>query len=234
MAESPSTSTHRKIKKATLHVRIADTLREMIMTGEFQEGDKINETELCEAMEISKTPLREALRVLSGEGLISLVPNRGAFVTKPTIREITEMFDVMAVLEGVCARRAAEKMADADFGRIEALHSALEDAYRSRDQKTYIRVNDQYHSFVQELAENRTLNDIINGLRKKILLYRFQSLNLSGRFDDSIGEHRALLEAFRRRDGLKAETLMKTHLQHQSAALETLAREAGGASGSAH
>jgi len=226
--------TDRKIKKATLHVRIADTLREMIMTGEFQEGDKVNETGLCEAMEISKTPLREALRVLSGEGLISLVPNRGAFVTKPTIREITEMFDVMAVLEGVCARRAAEKMADADFARIEALHNTLEDAYRARDQKTYISVNDQYHSFVQELAENRTLNDIINGLRKKILLYRFQSLNLIGRFDDSISEHRDLLEAFRRRDGLKAETIMKTHLHHQSAALETLAREAEGGSRATH
>ena len=230
MTESPPIPTDRKIKKATLHVRIADTLREMIMTGEFQEGDKVNETGLCEAMEISKTPLREALRVLSGEGLISLVPNRGAFVTKPTIREITEMFDVMAVLEGVCARRAAEKMADADFVRIEALHSALEDAYRARDQKTYISVNDQYHSFVQELAENRTLNDIINGLRKKILLYRFQSPNLIGRFDDSISEHRDLLEAFRRRDGLKAETIMKTHLHHQSAALETLAGEAEGGS----
>ena len=217
-----------KIKKSTLHVRAADALREMIMTGELREGDKINETELCAAMEISKTPLREALRVLCVEGLISLVPNRGAFVTKPTIDEITEMFDVMAVLEGMCAKRAAEKMTEEDFRQIEFFHEALEKAYRARDQKTYIRVNNQYHSFVQELAENRTINAIIDGLRKKILLYRFQSLNLAGRFEESINEHRELQEAFRRRDGEKAEEIMRMHLQHQSAAMETLARSATG------
>ncbi len=216
-----------KIKRATLHVKIADALREMIMTGEFTEGDKINEAELCDRMEISKTPLREALRVLSVEGLIRLVPNHGAFVTLPTIGEVTEMFDVMAVLEGVCARRAAEKMTDGDFDRIAALHGELEEAYEARDQKAYIRVNDRYHSLVQELAENRTLNGIVNGLRKKILLHRFQSLNLAGRIDDSIGEHRALLAAFRDRNGSRAEELMKVHLKNQAEALRILAEMGG-------
>jgi len=214
-----------KIKKATLHIQIADRLREMIMTGEFKEGDKINENELCSAMGISKTPLREALRVLSAEGLISLVPNRGSFVTKPTIQEIQEMFEVMSVLEGVCAKAAAERMGPQDLTRLEKLHEGLEKEFRRRHQQNYIRLNNRYHSFIQELAGNRTLNQIVDGLRKKILLYRFQSLNLKGRFEDSIREHRELLAAFRDRNPELAEQLMKKHLKNQSLALERLIKQ---------
>lgn len=212
-----------KIKKATLHIQIADSLREMIMTGELNNGDKINENHLCASMGISKTPLREALRVLSVEGLISLVPNRGSFVTKPSTSEIVEMFAVMGVLEGVCARSAAQKMTAADLAHLEALHTELEKNFKRRDQKEYIRINNQYHAFIQELAGNRTLNQIVNGLRKKILLYRFQSLNLQGRFEESIEEHRELLDAFRKRAAAKAEAIMKNHLHKQSQAIERLA-----------
>ena len=214
-----------KINKATLHMQIADSLREMIMTGELKEGDRINENELCVSMGISKTPLREALRFLSGEGLISLVPNRGSFVTKPTIEEIKEMFEVMSVLEGVCARAATVKMSPAEFAAIQQLHEKLEREFERRDQKKYIHINNHYHAYIQELAGNRTLNQIVNGLRKKILMYRFQSLNLSGRFDDSIKEHRELLNAFRDRNARKAEKIMKLHLIRQSAALEKLTAE---------
>jgi DNA-binding GntR family transcriptional regulator len=216
-----------KIKKATLHTQIADALREMIMIGDLKHGDKINENDLCASMEISKTPLREALRVLSAENLISLVPNRGAFVTKPSTAEIKEMFAVMSVLEGVCARAAAAKMTAADFSQLEELHAELEEHFKCRNQKEYIRINNRYHSFIQELAGNRTLNQIVKGLRKKILLYRFQSLNLPGRFEDSIKEHRELLTAFRNRDAQKAEKIMKSHLHKQSQAIEALARRMG-------
>ncbi len=174
-------------------------------------------------MEISKTPLREALRVLSAEGLIRLIPNRGSYVTTPTFEEIKEMFDVMSVLEGVCARTAAEKMSNGNFKKLEEIHHQLEKNFRLKDQKQYIHHNNLYHAFVQELAGNKTLNQIVNGLRQKILLYRFKSLNLSGRFEQSIQEHRDLLEAFRNRDAEKAELLMKSHMKKQSEALEKLA-----------
>ena len=195
------------------------------MTGKLAEGDKVNEGELCETMGISKTPLREALRVLSVEGLIRLVPNRGAFVTKPTFEEIAEMFDVMSLLEGYCARAACEKMTPKDFTRLEKLHAKLEDNFERRDQEEYIRFNNRYHSLVQEIAGNRTLNQIVDGLRKKILLYRFQSLNLPARFECSIREHRNLLDAFRKRDQSRAEFLMRDHLHNQSQALETLVEQ---------
>jgi DNA-binding GntR family transcriptional regulator len=212
------------ITKKTLHEEIADNLREMIMSGELREGDKIKENELCDLMGISKTPLREALRVLSAEGLIRLIPNRGSYVTTPTFEEIKEMFDVMCVLEGACARAAVEKMDDGDLSKLEKLHHRLEEQYRCRDQKEYIHQNNSYHALVQELAGNKTLNQIVNGLRQKILLYRFQSLNLPGRFEHSIQEHRELLAAFRDRDPEQAEMLMKSHLKKQCDALEKLAQ----------
>ena len=212
------------IQKKTLHEEIANNLREMIMAGELTEGDKIKEDELCTVMEISKTPLREALRVLSAEGLIRLIPNRGSYVTTPTFEEIKEMFDVMSVLEGVCARTAAKKMSTGDFKKLEETHHQLEKNFRLKDQKQYIHHNNLYHAFVQELAGNKTLNQIVNGLRQKILLYRLKSLNLSGRFEQSIQEHRELLEAFRNRDAAKAELLMKSHMKKQSEALEKLAK----------
>jgi DNA-binding GntR family transcriptional regulator len=214
-----------KFKKATYHVQIADMLRDMIMTGKLKEGDKVNEGQLCETMGISKTPMREALRVLSVEGLIRLVPNRGAFVTKPEFEEIAEMFDVMSLLEGFCARRACEKMTAKNFAHLEKLHAKLEENYEGHDQEEYIRINNQYHSLIQEIAGNRTLNQIVDGLRKKILLYRFQSLNLPDRFASSIREHRDLLEAFRHRDNSRAETLMRQHLQNQTMALKSLVEQ---------
>jgi DNA-binding GntR family transcriptional regulator len=214
-----------KFKKATYHVQIADMLRDMIMTGKLKEGDKVNEGKLCETMGISKTPMREALRVLSVEGLIRLVPNRGAFVTKPEFEEIAEMFDVMSLLEGFCAHRACEKMTSRKFAHLEKLHAKLEENFERHDQEEYIRVNHQYHSLVQEIAGNRTLNQIVDGLRKKILLYRFQSLNLPDRFASSIREHRDLLEAFRQRDDSRAEALMRQHLQNQTQALKNLVEQ---------
>ena len=206
-------------------MQVADTLREMIMTGELQEGDKINENQLCASMGISKTPLREALRVLSVEGLISLIPNRGSYVTKPTIEEIKEKFEVMTLLESFCARATAEKIGADDLHYLEQLHATLEEKYKSKDQKEYIHTNNQYHSFIQQLAGNRTLNQIVNGLREKILLYRFQSLSLPGRFDASIKEHRELLAAFREKNPQKAERIMKNHLKQQSLAVEKLVKK---------
>jgi len=211
------------IEKKPLHEEIANNLRELIMSGGLQEGDKIKEDELCSSMGISKTPLREALRVLSVEGLIQLVPNRGSFVSTPTFEEIREMFDVMSVLEGICARAAAEKMSAKDLATLEKLHTKLEKNFKRRAQREYIRINNQFHAFVQELAGNRTLNQIVNGLRQKILLYRYQSLNLPERFEQSIQEHRDLIEAFRKKDSKKAETLMRRHLKTQCDALEKLA-----------
>ncbi len=139
------------------------------MTGKLKEGDKVNEGKLCETMGISKTPMREALRVLSVEGLIRLVPNRGAFVTKPEFEEIAEMFDVMSLLEGFCAHRACEKMTSRNFAHLEKLHAKLEENFERHDQEEYIRVNNQYHSFsTRNCRQPHTQSDCRRASQKNI------------------------------------------------------------------
>lgn len=211
-----------KFKKTTYHEQLVDMIRNLIMVGKLKEGDKINESALSSEIGISKTPLREALKVLSVEGLIELVPNRGAFVTTPRFEEVCEMFDVMVFLEGFCATKAVANMSSKDFSRLEKLHAKLEEKFERRNQEEYIHVNNQFHAFLQELAGNRTLNKIISDLRKKILLYRFKSLSLPGRFECSIKEHRELLLAFREKNHQKVEVLIKEHLKNQWKALKEL------------
>lgn len=208
-----------KIPARSLHAAATAKLREMIRKGSLVVGQKIVEQELCAALGISRTPLREALRSLSSEGLIRLVPNKGAFVSRPTVEEIRELFEVMGVLEGACARMAAEKLTAPGLARLEWLHDELERHYAARDPEGYITTNNLYHTFVEELARNSALSAVIDGLRAKIFLHRFRQLYVQNRFDHSICEHRELLAAFRDRDAVRAENVMKSHLAKQCEAL---------------
>lgn len=132
------------------------------------------------------------------------------------------MFEVMSILEGHCSRMAAEKMSDGDLQKIERLHSKLEHYHEAGNGEKYLEVNYRLHALVQELAGNQVLNDLINGLRQKILLYRHRQLYQPDRFDASMNEHRALMAAFRKRNAAMAESRMKKHLFNQCKALESL------------
>ena len=208
-----------KIQAKILHQEVANQIREMIRNGILVKGQKINEKDFCESMGVSRTPVRESLRMLSSEGLIDLIPHKGAYVSQPPIKEISDMFEVMSVLEGTCARLATKEMTEKNFSKIEALHQKLEKNYSDRDDKAYLDNNNTYHVFIQELSGNKVLNNVINGLRQKILLYRHRQLYQPERFEQSIQEHRGLLEAFRKRDAALAERLMKRHLNKQCEAL---------------
>ena len=208
-----------KIQSKILHQEVANQIREMIRNGALEKGQKINEKHLCESMGVSRTPVRESLRILNSEGLIDLIPHKGAYISQPPIREINDMFEVMSVLEGTCARLATKKMTESDFSNIERLHQGLEEFYRKRDHEAYLKSNNVFHVFIQKLAGNKVLNGVIDGLRLKILLYRQRQLYQLERFDQSIQEHRGLLAAFRKRDAALAERVMKRHLIKQCEAL---------------
>jgi DNA-binding GntR family transcriptional regulator len=188
----------------------------------LKKGDRIVEKEICDLLGISRTPLREALRVLSTEGLIVIIPNKGAHIAEPSMGEIRQMFEVMAILEGACARVAAGKMTDAQFKRIEKLHEKLEQHYQSGNHEQYLKFNHDYHILIQNIAGNKILDEVVNGLRQKVMLYRYRQLYQPDRFDASIKEHRQLFEAFRARDPERAEHLMKEHLMSQCEALVSL------------
>ncbi len=209
----------RRIPVRALHETVANRIREMIRKGELTTGQRIVEKRLCQELGVSRTPLREALRTLSSEGLVELVPNRGAFVSKPTMAEVRDMFEAMSVLEGTCARLAAARMSASDLERLERLHEKLERCYADRDPECYIQVNHTYHTLVQKAAGNRTLDGILSGLRHKVFLHRYRQLYQPDRFRASMEEHRMLMEAFRRRDPGAAERVMREHLINQCEAL---------------
>lgn len=208
------------IRVAALPQEVAKRIREMIRKGILKEGDRIVENPLCRAMGVSRTPLREALRLLSFEGLIQLIPNKGAVVVQPSMEDIREMFWVMSILEGTCARECAKRIDEKGLKKLEALYKKLERHFEEEHHEKYMAVNHSYHTLVQELAGSKVLSEVINGLRQKILLHRYRQIYQPNRLMTSMQEHRALQEAFRKRDPVAAERLMKEHLIRQCEALE--------------
>lgn len=211
-----------KIETKTLHQEVTARIREKIRRGDLVGGQKIDEKQLSELMCVSRTPVREALRILHSEGIVDLIPHKGAFVTRPSIEEIQNLFEVMSVLEGTCARLAAQKITKEDFGKIEYLHRELEKQFRKKNPEAYLEVNHKLHVLIQEVSGNKILIDVLNGLRQKILLHRHRQLYHKDRFKKSMQEHRQLLEALRKRNPALADTCMKRHLIKQCKALVDL------------
>jgi DNA-binding GntR family transcriptional regulator len=202
-----------------LATQVAEEIRRLIRANQLVSGQRLYEQRLCERLDVSRTPLREALRILSAEGLVTISPNKGARVAKSSLEDIFHMFEAMSVLEGSCARLAAERLTNQDLEKMERLHEQLEMAHANGDPESYMGWNRKFHEFVQEKAGNPVLGKIVTGLRDVILLHRYRQIYRPGRFDESMEEHRRLLEAFRARDSQRAERLMQVHLQKQGQAL---------------
>jgi DNA-binding GntR family transcriptional regulator len=191
----------------------------MIRKGDLVCGQKVDEKVLCESMGVSRTPIRESLRILHSEGLIDLIPHKGAYISTPKIDELKDMFEVMGMLEGMCARLATKRMNAYDLKKIRSLHDKLEQHYAHQDREMYLEVNNVFHLLIQEISGNKALQGVLNGLRQKILLYRHRQLYHKNRFDQSMQEHRAILAAFEKRDARLAEISLKHHLEKQCEAL---------------
>jgi DNA-binding GntR family transcriptional regulator len=211
-----------KISNQTLHEQVAVLIQEMIHSGELRRGQKINEILLSESMGVSRTPIREALRLLNSQGVVDLVPHKGAFVSQFSIKEIDDMFQVMAVLEGMCAELAAAKINDAGLKKLESLQKELERHYKAKDHKSYVQTNNKIHALIQDISGNDSINGVIKGLRQKILLFRYKQLYEPERFKKSIQEHRDLFKALQEKNPKKAKNVMKRHLLAQSKALVNL------------
>jgi len=225
MPEPPATAAVLPLRGTSLHDGVATRLRTMIFERELAPGDWIDEKALAEAWQISRTPLREALKVLAAEALVELVPHRGCRVVELTEADADALFPVMALLEGRCAFEAAAKASELDLRHLERLHDVLERHAAAHDIDGYYRANHEFHSFVQALAANRWLDRVTGDLRKFIRLMRGAQLALPGRIDASINEHRVLIDAFRQRDAARAERAMHDHLMAQLAALKKLRRQ---------
>ncbi|GHC91303.1 GntR family transcriptional regulator [Pseudorhodoferax aquiterrae] len=210
--------------RSSLHDEVAERLRQLIFAGELAPGSFIDEPALCASLAISRTPLREALKVLAAEGLVRHEPRRGSFVNQVTAQDLDQIFPVLALLEGRAAFEAAQQASDAELQALQALHERLQRHARARRIADYYAANLAIHEAIIALADNPWLARVIGDLRKLAKLARLQQLQAPGRLEQSCAEHLALFAALQARDAPAAQAAMHEHLLRQREALREVAR----------
>ncbi len=208
-----------KIVKGSLHNEAVTRIRDMIVEGDLEPGSKISEKQLCEAFGISRTPLREALKVLATEGLLELLPNRGARVAKLTGKDLADLFNVMGALEGLAGELACANITEPALNEIRALHHEMLAHYARGDRAAYFRVNQAIHEAIIASAGNRVLSLVYDGLRGRIRPARYMSSVGRERWDEAVSEHGEMIEALSRRDGVRMREMLQEHLRHKYRAL---------------
>lgn len=211
-----------QINKSSLATEVVNKLRQMINDGRLEPGAWIDEQGLAQAMGVSRTPFREAVRLLSAEGLLRIEPHKGCFVNVLTEHDLEEIFPLMAMLEGRCAHEAAKRATSDDLEVLEQMHEKLKHFANIKKIDQYYLTNKKIHEAIQKIAGNKWLSNMVDDLRKKLSLSRHKSLTLEGRLEQSCAEHLSIFAALRARDSEGAEALTKTHLMRQLEALKKL------------
>lgn len=201
-----------KLINRPLYEDVAERLREQIFSHELAPGSWLDEQSLAMAFGISRTPMREAIKVLASEGLVTTKMNKGAYVTEVDRRDLEQIFTVLSLLEGQAAKETAIKASEAQLTQLDNLHHRLEKAAADRDTGQFFEINVKFHELIQEIAGNKWMNGVIEDLRKVLKLQRRDSLTRSGRLLSSLVEHREILQAILKRDPLAAELAMRKHL----------------------
>ena len=194
-----------------LYTEVAELLRQRIFSRELSPGSWIDELKLAEEYGISRTPLREALKVLAAEGLVTMKVRRGAYVTEMSDSDLTDVYHLLAVLESDAAEIVAVKASAAQLKELQNLHNALESA--AQDRTHFFELNEAFHMRLLEIADNRWQGQIVADLRKVMKLNRHNSLLKTGRIEDSLTEHRALMAALLARDAVAAAQQMRAHFR---------------------
>ncbi len=210
--------------------RIAEALRQAIIAGTLEPGSRVNESEIAARYRISRSPVREALRLLQQEGLVAMEPRRGAFVKRLTPQEVVDVYDVKSMLEGHATGLATRRMGERDLERLAACVARMEREVAASDMTAYVQSTREFHEIIVHGCGNATLASIYQGLERKIHWLRTLSLSWPGRVDVSLADHRAILDAMQRRDAALAERIARAHIEQASqdllSRLERLAGEA--------
>jgi DNA-binding GntR family transcriptional regulator len=212
------------LSRETLPTQAAQRLRTMIIEGAIAAGAKLNERTLCERLNISRTPLREAIRLLAAEGLVELLPQRGAVALALSEQDVRDTFEVMAGLEAQSGELAALRITDAQLAEIKALHYEMLAAYTRRELAKYYTLNAQIHSKINAAAANPVLSNTYAQLNARITALRFRSNQDEVKWKRAVDEHSAMLVALEKRDGTKLRALLTTHLHNKRDAVLELMR----------
>jgi DNA-binding GntR family transcriptional regulator len=203
------------IERRPLHNELAERLRHLIVEGDLAPGEKLSERDLCSRFGVSRTPLREALKVLSTEGLVRLIPHRGAAVSKLTISDLEEAFPIMGALEAVAGELACRHITDEEIAQLQAIHTEMVAEHRARNLERYFSLNQRIHEAILAAARNPTLAQMQRGLAGRVRRARYMANMSAARWAEAVREHEAILEALSARDGERLATLLKTHLANK-------------------
>jgi DNA-binding GntR family transcriptional regulator len=205
------------LDRTVLHERIAERLRDLIIDGSLAAGAHLNERVLCDQLQVSRTPLREAFRTLAGEGMIHLIPNRGAVVSSLGREDVDHAFELMASLEGLSGELAAQRATDSEIQAIRRLHQAMVQAHARRDLGRYYRINRDIHAALVRCTRNPLLADMHQRLNARLQALRFRSNLNPDKWDVAIAEHARMIELLEARDARALATLMRRHLKAKQA-----------------
>lgn len=200
------------IQRRYLHDEVAERLRDLILSGELEPKSRVNEAELSVRFGISRTPLREAIKILATEGLLELLPNRGARVGSISDGEIQEMLEVVAGLEAIAAEIACRRINDSEIESIAILHERMVKTWKSRDDVGYFTLNQQIHEMIMAAARNGTLSAIYGSLSSRIQRARYTAHKTDAQWQRAVQEHEEMLVLLRNRDGEALAKLMRTHI----------------------
>jgi DNA-binding GntR family transcriptional regulator len=209
------------VPQASLHEETLAFLRRYIIEDNLAEGERIPEKMLCEKLGVSRTPLREALKVLAAEGLVDLLPNRGARVRALGADDIRELFEVLAGLEALAGRLACQKITDAQVKEVERLHMEMYASYIARDLAAHYELNQRLHRKILNAANNQALSLVHANFAARIQRLRFHANRAVkwDRWSQAMREHEQILAALTERDGAKLADVLMEHLMNKCAAV---------------
>ncbi len=208
-------SEHLSIARPVLHEQVAQRLRQMLVEGLIPPGGKLNERTLCEELSISRTPLREAIKMLAAEGLVELLPNRGSVAVQLSEADVRHTFEVMAGLEGLSGELAAQRVTEAELNEIKALHFEMMAAYTRRDLSAYYQVNAAIHRSFNAAAKNPVLTATYNQVNARLQALRFRSNQDGDKWQRAVDEHIAMVQALEARDPVALRQVLMHHLDNK-------------------
>lgn len=200
------------IKDLPLSIQVSKKIEDDIIFGHFLPGTKLDEAELCERYGASRTPIREALKLLAAEGLVEIRPRRGAIVPEVNPMTLCEMFEVMAELEAMCGRLAARRIQEDEKVQLLHLHKRCEEYLESNDSENYYEMNRQFHFQIYSASHNTFLIEQASSLHKRLHPYRRLQLRVNNRMNNSFAEHNEIVQAIIGGDETKAATLLREHV----------------------
>ena len=223
--KTKSSSPLLRVERQRLHDVVVEHLRSFITEGVLPPGKKLNERELCETLGISRTPLREALKVLAVEGLIEISPNRGASVSRMSELEIRETFELISGIEAFAGELACERITQQELDEIKSLHYAMVVSKNQNDLPGYYQRNRAIHDLINLAARNSELRQVYLSLNRRIHALRYLSNHQTPKWDRALRDHEDMIEALEARDGKKLSEILRHHLLDKRDAIMLMVRE---------